>query len=68
MVPCQISIETSPPLLCSSPAQKLLWWSKLSELIEKERSHTPQSTNIQVTYFDQATNFEHVSSEHTVRY
>ena len=52
-------------LLFSSPAQKLLWWSKLSELIEKERSHTPQSTNIQVTYFDQATNFEHVSSKDT---
>ena len=58
-----ISSRPSSPLLCSSPAQKLLWWSKLSELIEKERSHTPQSTNIQVTYFDQATNFEHVSTE-----
>lgn len=45
----------------NSSSQRTLWWDKLSELIQKERSHTPQSTSIQITYFDQGTNFEHVS-------
>ena len=45
----------------SSPAQKELWWLKLSELIQVERSHSPAGASINVTYFDNATNFEHVS-------
>ncbi|XP_059082791.1 uncharacterized protein LOC131880234 isoform X3 [Tigriopus californicus] len=53
---------TNAVITFSSPSQKSLWWDKLRELVEKERSHTPQSTNVQVTYFDQATNFEHMKS------
>ena len=45
----------------SSPAQKELWWIKLQELIRVERSHSPAGASINVTYFDNATNFEHVS-------
>ena len=48
-------------MCCSSPAQKELWWLKLSELIRVERSHSPAGASINVTYFDNATNFEHVS-------
>ncbi len=45
----------------STPGQKTLWWERLTELVSKERSHTPRSTNVQISYFEQATNFEHVS-------
>ncbi|XP_040573451.1 uncharacterized protein [Lepeophtheirus salmonis] len=53
---------TNAIITFSSPNLKNLWWNKLSELIEKERILAPSSTNIQVTYFDQTTNFEHVKS------
>ncbi len=54
--------KSIPPLNPrSTPAQKSLWWDRLEELVSKERSHTPRATNVQVTYFDQTTNFEHVS-------
>lgn len=49
------------PRVFSSPAQKELWWIKLLELIRVERSHSPAGASINVTYFDNATNFEHVS-------
>ena len=52
--------------LFSSPAQKELWWLKLSELIQVERSHSPAGASINVTYFDSATNFEHVSIRHSL--
>jgi len=48
-----------PPL--SSSSQKDLWWDKLTGIIKQERRANPSSTNIQLGYFDQATNFEHVS-------
>jgi len=48
-------------LFFSSSSQKDIWWDKLNGLIKQERRHNPPSTNIQLGYFDQATNFEHVS-------
>ena len=47
----------------SSSAQKELWWEKLRELIAIERSHSPAGASINITYFDNATNFEHVSKD-----
>jgi len=46
----------------SSPAQRELWWVKLTELISVERSHSPAGASINITYFDNATNFEHLKS------
>eukprot|EP00090_Calanus_glacialis_P001956 TRINITY_DN11459_c0_g1_i1.p1 TRINITY_DN11459_c0_g1~~TRINITY_DN11459_c0_g1_i1.p1 ORF type:complete len:1431 (-),score=227.73 TRINITY_DN11459_c0_g1_i1:552-4844(-) len=46
----------------SSSAQKELWWEKLRELIAIERSHSPAGASINITYFDNATNFEHLKS------
>jgi len=45
----------------SSSSQKEMWWEKLTALIKQERRANPSSTNIQLGYFEQSTNFEHVS-------
>lgn len=42
-------------------AARDLWWSKLSEVIAAEREKEPRCTNIQVVYYDIATNIEYVS-------
>lgn len=52
---------TNAVVTFGSASQKELWWQRLSELVAAERSHTPQSASVQITYFDQTTNFEHVS-------
>ena len=44
----------------SSSSQKEMWWDKLTALIKQERRANPSSTNIQLGYFEQSTNFEHV--------
>ncbi|BES91920.1 RhoGAP [Nesidiocoris tenuis] len=40
-------------------AARDLWWSKLTEVVNVEKSKEPLTTNIQVTYYDQATNIEY---------
>ncbi|KAF4517414.1 hypothetical protein B566_EDAN005023 [Ephemera danica] len=43
-------------------AARDLWWSKLSEVVASERDKEPSSTNIQVLYYDNATNIEYVKT------
>jgi hypothetical protein len=38
-----------------------MWWERLTGLIATERSHSPAGASINITYFHQQTNFEHVS-------
>lgn len=45
----------------SSQAERDLWWSKLAQLTSLEREHSPAGASINITYFDNSTNFEHVS-------
>ena len=47
--------------LFSSQAERDLWWSKLAQLTSLEREHSPAGASINITYFDNSTNFEHVS-------
>lgn len=46
---------------CSTQAARDLWLSKLSEVVNVEKAKEPANTNIQVTFYDQATNIEYVS-------
>ncbi|CAH1405678.1 unnamed protein product, partial [Nezara viridula] len=56
----------------STQAARDLWLSKLSEVVNVEKAKEPANTNIQVTFYDQATNIEYcktlsVSPEETAR-
>lgn len=51
-----------PGFLCSTQAARDLWWSKLNEVKDCERSKEPQATNIQLLYYDCATSIEYVSA------
>jgi len=43
-------------------AARDLWLTKLTEVIASEREKEPRTTNIQVVYYDLATNIEYVST------
>lgn len=47
--------------LDSTQAARDLWLNKLTEVISAEREKEPRTTNIQVVYYDLATNIEYVS-------
>lgn len=51
-----------PGFPCSTQAARDLWWSKLNEVRDCERSKEPQATNIQLLYYDCATSIEYVSA------
>ena len=46
----------------SSQVERDLWWSKLAHLTSQEREHSPAGASINITYFDNSTNFEHVGT------
>jgi hypothetical protein len=48
--------------LYRTQAARDLWWSKLNEVRDCERSKEPRATNIQVLYYDCSTNIEYVSA------
>jgi len=50
-------------MLCcfSTQAARDLWWSKLNEVVATETEKEPRTTNVQVIYYDAATNIEYVS-------
>ena len=47
--------------LDSTQAARDLWLNRLTEVISAEREKEPRTTNIQVVYYDLATNIEYVS-------
>ncbi|XP_073993009.1 rho GTPase-activating protein 20-like isoform X3 [Rhodnius prolixus] len=56
----------------STQAARDLWWAKLTEVVNIEKSKEPCTTNVQVTYYDQATAIEYcktfsVGPEETAR-
>ncbi|KAK7871085.1 hypothetical protein R5R35_010449 [Gryllus longicercus] len=49
-------------VLRTTQAARDLWWGKLNEVVAAERAKEPASTNIQVLYYDLATNIEYVKT------
>ena len=47
---------------CSTQAARDLWLTKLSDVVNVEKAKEPANTNIQVTFYDQATNIEYGST------